>query len=151
MSRTILVGILAALTVGTTAFGLAPRPVSADVTFNERIEVVRSNENPCEAGTIPIYLSGVVHHVWYTTPQNTVKMNIQSHLSGEDANGTLYVLNTQQHMEHFAWPLMTPFTDVVRTNLVSKGSQVNAIVVRTFDVPAGAPSIPTTTVTACVG
>ena len=61
------------------------------------------------------------------------------------------MFHTQQHMEHWAWPVMAPFTDTVRTRLISKGSNVNALVVMTFDVPAGGPILPTTTATACVG
>lgn len=151
MFRRLFFGTLAALLVGTAGVGLATRSASAEVVRNARADVIRSRDNPCEAGSNPIYLEGVVHFVWYTTPDGTLKMNIQGHLTGTDEDGTKYILNTQQHMEHWAWPTMTPYTDRVRLNLISKGSTVNALVVMTFDVPAGGAQDPTATATACVG
>ncbi len=151
MFRKTLLGAVAAFVLATMGLGLGTRSASADVVAQGRISVVRSLDNPCEPGTTPIYLSGTVHYVWYRTPDGTIKMNIHGHYTGEDANGVRYLFHTQQHMEHWAWPVMTPFTDTVRTNLISKGSKANAIVVMTFDVPVGSPSLPATTATACVG
>jgi len=149
--RRLFFGALAALLVGTAGVGLATRSASAGVVYNMRVDAARSRDNPCEAGTNPIYLTGVFHHVWYTTPDGTLKMNIQGHLTGTDQDGTEYILITQQHMEHAAWPSITPYTDRVRLNLISKGSTVNALVVMTYDVPAGGAQVPTSTATACVG
>ncbi|MBA4182048.1 MAG: hypothetical protein C0506_15770 [Anaerolinea sp.] len=155
MSRKTLVGAFAALILGLTSLGVGSKTASAEVVFNDRIDAVRSLDNPCEPGTYPIPLSGVFHHVWYTTPEGTLKMNIQGHLTGTDADGTEYVVITQQHMEHWEpFPPANPmgrFTDTRRISLISKGSTVNALLVMTFDVPAGAPQVPTTTATACVG
>ncbi|MCA9831864.1 MAG: hypothetical protein R3B97_10805 [Dehalococcoidia bacterium] len=151
MIRQTLFGVVAAFGLAIAGLGLGSQSASAEVIKNGRVSVVRTVDNPCEPGTTPIYLAGTVHYVWYTTPDGSVKMNIQGHYSGEDANGVRYVFHTQQHMEHWAWPVMTPFTDTVRTHLISKGSTANALVVMTFDVPAGGPTLPTTTATACVG
>jgi hypothetical protein len=142
---------VAALGLAIAGLGLGSESASAEVIMNARSSVVRTSDNPCEPGTTPISLSGTVHYVWYTTPDGTVKMHINGHFTGEDANGVRYVYNTQQHMEHWAWPVMTPFTDTVRTRLISKGSGANALVVMTFNVPAGGAPIPATTATACVG
>lgn len=151
MLRKLAVGSVAALILGVTSLGIGGRTASAEVVANAWSSAVRRPDNPCEPGTTPIYLSGMVHYVWYTTPDDTLKMNIQGHFTGEDANGVRYVYNTQQHMEHWAWPVMAPFTDTVRARLVSEGSSANALVVMTFDVPSGGASVPTTTATACVG
>lgn len=151
MIRNFAVGALVALTLGLTSLALGGKTAAAEVTFNERIPVVRTLENVCEPGTNPIALSGMIHALWYTTPEGTIKMNIQGQLKGMDSDGTEYRVNTQQHMEHFAWPMMTPFTDTLRINLISKGATVNALLVLTFDVPAGGPVAPTATATACVG
>ncbi|NJD65829.1 MAG: hypothetical protein FIB00_11405 [Chloroflexi bacterium] len=151
MLRKLLVGALFALVLGLTTLGVGSKSASAGVTLNVRVPAVRATENACEPGISPIALSGTFHHVWYTTPQGTLKMNIQGHLTGTDADGTEYILNTQQHMEHAAWPSMTPYTDRVRMNLISKGGTVNALIVMTFNVPAGGPVVPETSATACVG
>lgn len=151
MSRRIAFGALFALVLSLSSIAIGQRSASAEVVFNARVPAVRANENACEPGTSPIALSGVFHHVWYTTPQGTLKMNIQGHLTGTDADGTEYIVITQQHMEHSAWPIMTPYTDRVRMNLISKGGTVNALIVMTFDVPAGGPVVPETSATACVG
>ena len=151
MSRKLLVGAFVALVLGLTTLGVGSKSASAGVTLNVRVPAVRATENACEPGTSPIALSGTFHHVWYTTPEGTLKMNIQGHLTGTDADGTEYRLITQQHMEHWAWPAMAPYTDRVRMNLISKGSTVNALIVMTFDVPAGGPPVPSTSATACVG
>lgn len=151
MFRKLLVGAVVALVLSLGGLGIGQRSASAEVVFNARVPAVRANENACEPGTNPIALSGTFHHVWYTTPQGTLKMNIQGHLTGTDADGTEYIVITQQHMEHSAWPTMTPYTDRVRMNLISKGGTVNALIVMTFDVPAGGPLVPETSATACVG
>jgi hypothetical protein len=151
MIRNFMLGAVASLALGLTSLGLGSGTASAEVVFNERIEVVRAQENSCEPGMNAISLSGVFHFVWYTTPEGTLKMNIQGHLTGTDTDGTEYIFNTQQHMEHWAWPTLAPYTDTVRLNLISKGSTVNTLVVLTFNVPAGGASIPTTSATACVG
>lgn len=151
MIRTAMLGALAAVTLGLAGLGVGTRSASAEVVFNMRVAAVRNLDNPCEPGTTPISLSGVFHHVWYTTPDGTLKMNISGHFTGEDADGTEYIFNTQQHMEHWAWPLMTPYTDTVGTHLISSGSTANTLVVMTFDVPAGGAPVPTSTATACVG
>lgn len=150
MIRNFAIGAFVALTLGLSlAFG--GKSASAEVILNLRVPVVRAQENACEPGLNPIALTGVVHALWYTTPDGTLKMNIQGHLTGTDTDGTKYIFNTQQHMEHWAWPVMAPYTDTVRLNLVSKGSTVNTVVVLTFDVPAGGPAIPTMSAMACVG
>jgi len=152
MFRKLTLAALAAFTLGVVGLGFGSRTASAEVTFNERIEVSPSRDNPCEPGANPIYLSGVFHHVWYTTPDGTLKMNIQGHLTGSDADGTRYIFNTQQHMEHWEpfppTPPWGPYTDTVRLNLVSKGSTVNALTVTTIDTSASPPVV---TVTACLG
>lgn len=77
-------------------------------------------------------------------------MNNQGHLTGTDADGTRCVANIQRHMEHWGtFPPGIPFTDTFTTNLVSKGSTVNARIVVTYDWPDGSP--PKLTVTACRG
>ncbi|MBK9341441.1 MAG: hypothetical protein IPN07_00040 [Dehalococcoidia bacterium] len=53
-------------------------------------------------------------------------------------------------MEHWGpFPPRIPFTATFTTNLVSKGSTVNARIVVTYDWPDGSP--PKLTVTACRG
>ena len=149
--RNLMLSAFASLALGLTVLGLDTSTASAEVIFNERLEAVRPQENSCEPGTVAISLSGVFHHVWYTTPEGTLKMNIQGHLTGTDADGTEYIFITQQHMEHFDWPRMAPYTDTVRLNLISKGSTVNTLVVLTYDVPADGKPTPTTSAMACVG
>lgn len=151
MSRKLLVGAFFALVLSLTTLGVGSKSASAEVILNVRVPAVRATDNACEPGTSPIALSGTFHHVWYTTPDGTLKMNIQGHLIGTDADGTEYILITQQHMEHWAWPVLAPYTDTVRMNLISKGSTVNALIVLTFDVPSGGSPVPATSATACVG
>jgi hypothetical protein len=151
MLRKLTLGALFAFILSLSVLGAGLRPASAAVVNNVRVAAVRANENVCEPGTSPIALSGTFHHVWYTTPDGTLKMNIQGHLTGTDADGTEYILISQQHMEHWSWPIMTPFTDRVRMNLISKGGTVNALVVMTFNVPAGGSIVPETSATACLG
>jgi hypothetical protein len=143
MNRYVYAGLSLALFLGLSSAVTGSRVASAEVVFNERVEAVSSRDNPCEPGTDAISLVGVIHHVWYTTPDGTLKMNIQGHLTGTDSDGTEYILNTQQHMEHFAWPSVLPYTDRVTLNLISEGAGVNALVVITVETPA------TITVTAC--
>ena len=148
MSRKLIVGAVFALILSLTSLGLGSRSASAEVRYNERLVAVLSTDNPCEGGTNPISLTGIQHQLWYTTPEGTLKMNIQGHLTGTDSDGTRYVANLQRHMEHFAWPSLTPFNDTFTTNLISKGTTVNAQIVMTYDM---FPSNPVVTVTACRG
>ena len=90
------------------------------------------------------------HEARLTTPDGTLKMNNQGHLTGTDADGTSFVANIQRHMEPWGpFPPRIPFTATFTTNLVSKGSTVNARIVVTYDWPDGSP--PKLTVTACRG
>ncbi len=148
MIRKLLAGAFAALILGLTSLGAGSKTASAEVIRNEWLPAVYSTDNPCEPGTNPIYLSGLQHLVWYTTPEGTLKMNIQGHLTGTDTDGTEYVVNIQRHMEHWAWPSFAPATDKFTTNLISKGSTVNAQIVMTIDTSATPPVV---TVTACRG
>ena len=149
MFRSTLIGAFAVLVLGITSLGVGSKTASAEVIKNEWWPAAVSRDNPCEPGTVEIKLSGVQHQLWYTTPDGGLKMNIQAHLTGTDADGTEYVANMQRHMEHPAWPSIVPFTDTFTTNLISKGSTVNAQIIVTFDVPAGTP--PVATFTACRG
>ncbi len=158
MLRKVLVIGLATLTLSIVSVGFGSRTASAGVTMNFWMPTVSVRDNPCEAGTNPIAFQGQVHHVWYTTPDGGLKMNIQGHLTGVDSAGTRYVLNLQRHMEHFAFfdPLgnLFPFDDTFATKIVSKGSTENAQIVITFTLsnslnPAGNPNA--VTVTACRG
>lgn len=149
MLRKLTFAALAAFTLGLVSLGIGARTASADVVYNEWLPAAYSPDNPCEPGTTPIYLSGLQHHVWYTTPEGTLKMNIQGHLTGADADGTEYVANLQRHMEHaMPFPPGVPFTDTFTQNLISKGSTVNAQIVMTYDL---FPANPVVTVTACRG
>jgi hypothetical protein len=152
MFRKLIFAALAAFTLGLVGLGFAAKTASAEVTFNERIEAVRSPTNPCESWAEPVYFSGAFHHVWYTTPDGTLKMNIQGQLTGTDADGVEWRLITQQHMEHWEPfpppPPGGPYTDRVRMKLISKGSTVNALTVITVDTSASNPVV---TVTACRG
>ncbi len=158
MLRKVLVIGLATLTLSIVSFGFGSRSASAEVLMNDWVPIVGTFDNPCEDGFEPIAVRGRVHHVWYTTPEGGLKMNIQGHLTGVDSDGTEYVINLQRHMEHFAYfdPLgnLYPFSDVFARNVVSKGSSVNAQIVITFTLsnslnPAGNPNA--VTVTACRG
>lgn len=141
---------IAAFLLAVGLAGVEQRTASAEVVNNVRIPAVFSPDNPCEAGTIPISLTGVQHQLWYTSPEGTLKMNIQAHLTGSDADGTKYVANLQRHMEHWGpFPPGVPFTDKFTTNLISKGATVNAQIIVTYDYPAGSP--PVSTVIACRG
>ena len=120
MLRKLLVTGAAAMAVSIASLGVGSASAFAEVIFNQRVDALRIRDNPCEPGVEMIPLEGVFHHVWYTTPEGTLKMNIQGHLKGVDANGAHYVLITQQHMEHWAWPTMEPYTDTLRMNLISK-------------------------------
>ena len=148
MIRKLLVGAFAAIILGATSLGAGSKTASAEVIFNEWLPAAYRTDNPCEPGTYPIRLSGIQHLVWYTTPDGTLKMNIQGHLTGTDTDGTRYVANLQRHMEHFAWPSIVPFNDTFTQNLISKGSTVNAQIVMTFDM---FPLNPVVTATACRG
>ena len=159
MIRKLLVGAFAAIILGVTSLGVGSKTASAEVLLNMFFVVPAvANENACEAGLHPIALSGTAHHVWYRTPDNTLKMNIQVHLTGTDSDGTEYVFNAQRKMEHFAYfdPLapgnLFPFDDRFTANLISKGPTANAQRVTTFTMsyslnPAGNPNA--VTVLAC--
>ena len=161
MIRKLVVSALAALILGLAGIGLGPQTASAEVLLNMFFVVSAvPNENACEAGFSKITLSGTAHHVWYRTPDNTLKRNIQVHLTGTDSDGTEYVFNAQRKMEHFAYfdPLapgnLFPFDDRFTANLISKGPTVNAQRVTTFTMsyslnPAGNPNA--VTVLACRG
>jgi hypothetical protein len=158
MLTKISLAILFVATLALSSVGLGTRSASAEVLMNDWLPLAFALDNPCEAGTSPIAFQGKVHHVWYTTPEGGLKMNIQAHLIGVDSDGTEYVLNFQRHMEHFAYfdPLgnLFPFDDVFANTLVSKGSTVNAQIVITFTQstslnPAGNPNA--VTVVACRG
>jgi len=148
MFRKLTLAALAAFTVGIVGLGFGVRTASAEVVRNDFVEATPSRTNPCDPDAKPIYFSGVFHHVWYTTPDGSLKMNIQGHFKGADTDGTEYIYNTQQHMEHFNGNRFPPYTDTVRLNLVSKGATVNALIVIDVDTRATPPSV---TVTACVG
>ncbi|MBI5948829.1 MAG: hypothetical protein HY875_11890 [Chloroflexi bacterium] len=143
-----LTAAFAAFVLGLVSLGVGSKPASAEVTKNVWLPAAYSPDNPCEPGTTPISLSGLQHLVWYTTPEGTLKMNIQAHLTGTDSDGTEYVANLQRHMEHFSWPSVVPFSDTFTTNLISKGSTVNAQIVVTYTM---FPANPVVTVTACRG
>lgn len=150
MSRKLMFGAVAAFAVALTALGTAAQNVSAEVVKNERLVAVATTDNPCQDGTTPISLTGTQHQLWFTTPDGTLRMNNQGHLTGTDADGTEYVVNMQRHMEHWGpFPPGIPFTDTFTTNLISKGSTVNAQIIVTYDYPSGSP--PILTVTACRG
>jgi len=155
--RKLLVGTLAVLMLGLAGIGFGSRTASAEVIRNEWMSVTGTRDNPCEDGIYPIAFEGRVHHVWYTTPEGGLKMNIQGHLKGADSNGTEYVISLQRHMEHFSYfdPLgnLFPFNDTFSTNLISKGSTVNAQIVITFTMSMSLnPGNPNAvTVTACRG
>lgn len=147
-----LLTVAGAIAVGLASLGFWASPASAKVIYNEWLPAATTTDNPCEPGTSAIQLSGLQHHVWYTTPQGTLKMHINAHLTGTDADGTKYVVNMQRHMEHFNYfddpSSLQPFTDTFTQNLVSKGSTVNAKIVMTYVMY---PSNPVVTVTACRG
>lgn len=158
MFAKISLATLLTVSFALSGFGLGSRSASAEVLMNEWVPTVTARDNPCEAGTNPIAFQGRVHHVWYTTPEGGLKMNIHGRLTGVDSDGTEYVLNLQRHMEHFAYfdPLgnLFPFDDVFVTTLVSKGSTANAQIVITFSMstslnPTGNPNA--VSVTACHG
>ena len=158
MIRKVLIGALAAATLGLAGLGVGSKGASAEVLRQEWMAVGFATDNPCEPGVTAIALQGKVHHVWYTTPEGGLKMNIRGHLTGVDSDGTGYVLNFQRHMEHFSYfdPLgnLFPFNDTFRNTLVSKGSTINAQIVITFTMsnllnPAGNPNA--VTVVACRG
>jgi hypothetical protein len=150
MFRKLLIGVVAAFTLGVTSIGIGGGTASAEVVKNEWWPAALNRDNPCELGTVEIKLSGLQHQLWYTTPEGTLKMNLQAHLTGVDADGTEYVANVQRHMEHqLPFPPGVPFTDKFTTNLISKGSTVNAQIVVVYDYPNGSP--PIATFTACRG
>jgi len=149
MLRKLMISTLALLTLSVATVGFGAKTASAEVIENVWLPAVTSMDNSCEPGTVPISLAGVQHRVSYTTPEGTLKMNIQAHLAGTDADGTEYVANMQRHMEHPAWPgSLLPFTDTFTTNLISKGSTVNARITMVYDMY---PAKPVVTVTACRG
>jgi hypothetical protein len=108
MFRKFLFGALAALILSVVSLGAGAQSASAEVVNNYWLATTVSRDNPCEAGTVPISLSGLVHSVWYTTPDGTLKMEVNGHLTGSAPDGTQYIANVERHMEHFAWPSVLP-------------------------------------------
>ena len=139
---------LGALLLGLLSLGLASQTASADVEKEDWLPLSQSRDNPCESGNYPISFAGTVHRVWYWTPEDTLIMRYNGHLTGAAADGTEYIYNLVRTMEHFNWPTtVTPYTDRIVGQRISKGSTVNALIVITYDTA----SPPAVTVTACVG
>jgi hypothetical protein len=156
MIRKLLFSALAALILGLTSLGIGSGTASAEVVAEYWQPVTVSPGTPpgptpirdirCPGETSPINLTGRAHYVWYTTAEGLLRMNIQAHLTGTDANGTEYIANIQRHMEHPAWPpSLVPYTETFTSNLISKGATVNAHIVITVETSG------VTTVLACRG
>jgi len=145
--RKVSLAALAAVLLGLVSLGVASQTASAGVDLEDWVPTKISPDNPCESGTYPISLQGTTHLVWYWTPEGTLIMRYNGHLTGTDADGTEYIYNFVRTMEHFNWPTVSPYTDRIVRRMISKGSTVNALIVFTYD--SGTP--PSVTVTACVG
>lgn len=132
MLRKLLVGALFALVLSLTTLGVGSKSASAEVTENAWFDVTgRVVTNPCTG--LDITLSGTIHTVWYTTPQDTLIMRYNIHYTGTDSAGTRYVLNATELMEHWDWPKMAPLTDSIRFNVISKGSNENFVMTLTLN------------------
>ena len=150
--RKVSLAIFGAFLIGLVSLGIGSRTASAGVEREDwvpvGVPVPYASENTCEPGTNPIALVGSVHRVWYWTPEGTLIMRHNGQLTGTDGDGTEYIANYRQTMVHPEWPVVMPYTNKWVTQLISKGSTVNALIVRTYDSTAVPPLI---TVTACVG
>jgi hypothetical protein len=143
----VLLAALAALALGLVSLGLGSRPASAEVLTNVRVPFATVIDNPCEPGTNMTTLTGVVHMVWYTTPEGSVIMRYNVHYTGTGADGTQYIDNINRTMEHWAWPTFAPFSDEIVTKLVSKGSSPNARIVLTVEYSVTGPLPPAAYIT----
>ncbi len=131
MSRKLLAGALFALVLGLTTLGVGSKSASAEVIENAWFNVSgRVVVNPCNGESIT--LSGTIHTVWYTTPQDTTMMRYNIHYTGTDTDGTEYVFNATKLMEHWDWPNMAPLTDELRYNVISKGGGENFVMTLTL-------------------
>lgn len=139
MFRRLFLGALAALLVGTAGVGLATRSASAEVIENDRYTFSRTLLNPCNGQMLT--LDGEYHQVWYTTPQGTVMMRYTVHYTGTDSAGTEYVFNARRVMEHWNWPTILPFSDLLVYDVISKGSEVNMRMTLSIDYVEGPPVV----------
>jgi hypothetical protein len=126
MLRKLTLAALAAVTVGLVALGAGARTASAEVTLNSRLPVAFNFDNPCEPGVDLISVTGFVHVVWYTTPENATIMRYTAHYSGADTDGTEYLINISRTMDHEIWPTYAPLSDTVTAMVISRGSDDNA-------------------------
>lgn len=126
MFRKLTLGALAALTIGIVSLGFGARTASAEVTLNTTVPLAFNFDNPCEPGLNLISVTGFVHVLWYTTPDNATIMRYTAHYSGADSDGTEYVINVSRTMDHEIWPTYAPFSDLYIVRLISKGGDDNA-------------------------
>ena len=124
MIRKLLLGAFAALILGLVGLGFGARTASAEVIENGRYTVSYPVTNPCNG--LVMTLQGEFHMVWYTTPEDTVIMRYNAHYTATDSAGTEYVVNVHHRMEHWEWPSIPPFSDLIVWNVASKGDSVNA-------------------------
>lgn len=128
MIRKTLFGVVAAFGLAIVGLGLGSQSASAEVTLNTRVPVAFNFDNPCEPGLNLISVTGFVHVLWYTTPDNATIMRYTAHYSGADSDGTEYVVNVTRTMEHEIWPTYAPFSDMYIVRLISKGGDGNATI-----------------------
>lgn len=128
MIRKMILGAVTALTLGLVGLGLGARSASAEVTLNGTFPISAVFNNPCEPDANPIRVTGWYHRVDYTTPEGTLMMRYTAHYVGTDKYGNTYVVNNSRTMEHWAWPNVPPFSDLVVIRLISKGSGDNATI-----------------------
>jgi hypothetical protein len=126
MTRKLALAALAAFTLGVASLGFGARTASAEVTMNDRLQVAFKFDNPCEPGLNLISVTGSVHVLWYTTPDNATVMRFAAHYSGTDSDGTRYIVNATRSMKHEIWPTYAPFSDSIIVRLISKGGDDNA-------------------------
>jgi hypothetical protein len=124
MFRKLLIGVVAAFTLGVISVGLGGGTASAEVVENVRFEHFGYKlVNPCNGLTIT--LDGEIHMVWYTTPEGHTIMRFNAQRRGFDTAGTEYVVNIRRVMDHAQWPTMYPFSDSLTFTAISLGAGEN--------------------------
>jgi len=150
MLRKLLFSTLAGLALGLVTIGFGGRSASAEVVGNDSFPISAVFDNPCEAGYNPISVQGWYHVVDYTTPAGTLMMRFTAHYTGTDTDGTTYVVNNSRTMEHWAWPSIAPFSDLVVIRLISKGGGDNGRIEITIEYSTVYPAPPSATITRAV-